>query len=115
MNKKLPFIKVCGQTHAGTVDASLALGARYVGFIFHRSSPRSITAERAAAIHTRFASRVGVFVRQRAEEIVRIMQIAQLNCTVRRLQKMPKKSEQIESSARFGQNIVEVWRPYKKN
>lgn len=79
MNKKLPFIKVCGQTHAGTVDASLALGARYVGFIFHRSSPRSITAERAAAIHTRFASRVGVFVRQQAEEIVRIMQIAHLD------------------------------------
>ena len=79
MNKKLPFLKVCGQTHAGTVDASLALGAQYIGFIFHQGSPRSITPERAAAIHTRFTRRVGVFVRQRATEIRDIMQRAQLD------------------------------------
>lgn len=79
MNKKLPFIKVCGQTHVGTVDTSLALGARYIGFIFHPSSPRSIIPERAAAIHTRFTRRVGVFVRQGAEDILRIMQIARLD------------------------------------
>lgn len=79
MNKKLPFIKVCGQTHAGTVDASLALGAQYIGFIFHQGSPRSITPERAAAIQTRFTRRVGVFVRQQVEEIMHIMQVACLD------------------------------------
>lgn len=79
MNKKLPFLKVCGQTHAGTVDASLALGVQYIGFIFHQGSPRSITPERAASIHTRFTRRVGVFVRQRAAEIRDIMQRAQLD------------------------------------
>ncbi len=95
MNKKLPFIKVCGQTHAGTVDASLALGARYVGFIFHRSSPRSITPERAAAIHTHFAARVGVFVRQGAEEIRRIMQVAHLDYAQLHGAQTPEDAEQI--------------------
>lgn len=74
-----PFIKVCGQTHAGTVDASLAMGARYVGFIFHEGSPRSITPERAAAISTGTAVRVGVFVRQGVQEILRAVQIARLH------------------------------------
>lgn len=74
-----PFIKVCGQTHAGTVDASLAMGARYVGFIFHEGSPRSITPERAAAIPTGTAVRVGVFVRQGVQEILRAVQIARLH------------------------------------
>lgn len=74
-----PFIKVCGQTHAAMVDASLALGAQYVGFIFHEPSPRCITPSRAAAIPTRFATRVGVFVRQRAKEIASIMEQAHLH------------------------------------
>lgn len=79
MTSKYTFIKVCGQTHAGTVDASLSVGAQFVGFIFHRRSPRSITPERAASIHSRFAARVGVFVDQNASEILRIMEVAHLN------------------------------------
>lgn len=77
--KKIPFIKICGQTHAAMVDSALAFGAQFIGFIFHQGSPRSIMPERAAAIHSRFAHRVGVFVRQDAEEILRIMQQAQLD------------------------------------
>ncbi len=75
---KHPFIKVCGQTHAGTVDASLAVGARYIGFIFHALSPRSITPERAACIASGCAERVGVFVSQGAPEIIWAMRIARL-------------------------------------
>ena len=74
-----PFIKICGQTHAAMVDASLAMGAKFIGFIFHPGSPRSITPERAAAIQTRFSARVGVFVRQNAQEIESIMQRASLH------------------------------------
>ena len=75
----MPMIKICGQTHAPMVDASLAFGAQFVGFIFHEGSPRSILPERAAAIYTRFAKRVGVFVRQDARQILHIMQQAQLD------------------------------------
>lgn len=74
-----PFIKICGQTHTPTVDSALAFGAKFIGFIFHQGSPRSITPERAAGIHSRFAKRVGVFVRQGAEEILSIAAAARLD------------------------------------
>lgn len=77
--KKLPFIKVCGQTHPATVDCAAAYGARFVGFIFHSKSPRYISPERAAGIPSCNVKRVGVFVRQGAEEILPIMQRARLD------------------------------------
>ena len=76
---KMPLIKICGQTHASSVENSLALGAHFIGFIFHNSSPRAISPARAAAIRTRFARRVGVFVRQGAQDILKIMQQANLH------------------------------------
>lgn len=79
MMKKTPLIKICGLTHAPMVDAALAFGAQFVGFIFHKGSPRSILPERAATMRTRFAKRVGVFVRQDAEEITRVMEQARLD------------------------------------
>ena len=74
-----PFIKICGQTHAASVEASLSIGAQYVGFIFHEGSPRSIVPERAACIRSGLAKRVGVFVRQRGEEILHTMHRAGLH------------------------------------
>lgn len=78
-NRLTPFIKICGQTHTPTVDSALAFGAQLIGFIFHRGSPRSITPERAASIRSRFAKRVGVFVRQGADEILSIVDQARLD------------------------------------
>lgn len=77
--KKTPFIKVCGQTHPATVDCAAAYGARFVGFIFHSKSPRCVSPERAAQIPSCNVKRVGVFVRQGAEEILPIMQRAKLD------------------------------------
>lgn len=74
-----PFIKICGQTSAASAEASLAMGASFLGFIFHRSSPRCISPERAAGISTHSARRVGVFVRQQAAEIRETMQRAGLH------------------------------------
>lgn len=74
-----PFIKVCGQTHPASVDCAVAYGARYVGFVFHAGSPRSVSPETVAAINTAHVGRVGVFVRQRADEILPIMRQARLD------------------------------------
>lgn len=76
---RIPFIKICGQTHTPMVDSALAFGAQYVGFIFHEGSPRSIVPERAACIRSGLAKRVGVFVRQGAEEILSIVSQARLD------------------------------------
>jgi len=77
---KKPFVKVCGQTHISSTDAATAFGASMLGFIFHPRSARSISPERAAMIRTaREVKRVGVFVRQKAADICRIMQQARLD------------------------------------
>ncbi|MFC6490893.1 phosphoribosylanthranilate isomerase [Nitratireductor sp. GCM10026969] len=43
-------IKICGLKTDEAVDAALAGGARYLGFIFFPKSPRNVTAETAARL-----------------------------------------------------------------
>ena len=76
---RTPFIKACGQTHATSIDCAAACGARFIGFVFHRQSPRGITPERAAGIASADMERVGVFVRQGSESILRTMKEARLD------------------------------------
>lgn len=71
------LIKICGLR--SQQDADAAIGADFCGFIFHQSSPRAISPEDAARIQTANARRVGVFVKQDAVEILRIMRIANLH------------------------------------
>lgn len=78
----LPELKVCGVNDAGFAVAAERLGADYLGFIFAEGSPRRVTPDEAAAIaaHLSGASRrVGVFVSETPEEIVRVMRRARLD------------------------------------
>lgn len=72
-------IKICGITRQKDADEAIRLGADFCGFIFHPASPRYIRPENAAKIATGNLARVGVFVRQGAAEIIRIMQKARLD------------------------------------
>ncbi|HVM78705.1 MAG TPA: phosphoribosylanthranilate isomerase [Stellaceae bacterium] len=57
--------KICGLSTAASVDAAVAGGARFVGFVFYPTSPRNVTAEQAAALAARVpagVTRVGLFV-----------------------------------------------------
>ena len=74
------LVKICGLTRQADVDAALKLGANFLGFIFHDKSPRNITPEAAARLDTGpLVKRVGVFVRQDADEILDIMAKARLD------------------------------------
>jgi phosphoribosylanthranilate isomerase len=78
------IIKICGITNAEDAAAAIAAGATAIGFNFYPASPRYIAPERAAAIPTPGAQRVGVFVNEspaRIQEIARIalLDIAQLH------------------------------------
>jgi len=81
------ILKICGITNPEDAAAAIAGGANAIGFIFYGSSPRYISPERAAAIHTPAGvRRVGVFVnedRARVEEVARItsLDVAQLHGT----------------------------------
>ena len=37
------FVKICGMTDEGAVEASVAAGADAVGFVFFHKSPRNLT------------------------------------------------------------------------
>ena len=73
------LIKICGLTRQGDVDAAEKLGAGFCGFIFHPHSPRFISPEAAGELESGTMLRVGVFVTQDAEEILRIMKLARLD------------------------------------
>ena len=78
----LPKLKVCGVSDAAFAVAAEARGVDYLGFIFAEGSPRRVTPDEAAAITSRLsgaARRVGVFVRETPEEIVRVMRDARLD------------------------------------
>lgn len=122
---RIPFIKICGQTHTPMVDSALALGAQFVGFIFHAGSPRSIMPERAAAIRSGLAKRVGVFVRQGAEEILSIVAQAHLDLVQLHGRQTPEDALRIgphrvirvlwpESCASMAelQEQIDAWEPY---
>ena len=79
----LPKVKICGITRQEDAELAIALGAVALGFVFHPSSPRAISEERAAAIIATlppFVSAVGVFVEQQSTAIGRLMRRCRLDC-----------------------------------
>lgn len=59
--------KICGLSTPETLDAAIAGGAAYVGFVFYHPSPRNLGWERAAQLAARVperVARVGVLVDQ---------------------------------------------------
>ncbi len=79
MNTRTPIIKVCGITRQQDADACARMGVDLVGFIFHPASPRAMTPARAAGIETGSARRVGLFVDQGQQEVLEIMDQANLD------------------------------------
>ncbi|QJT09875.1 phosphoribosylanthranilate isomerase [Oceanidesulfovibrio marinus] len=73
------MLKVCGVTRQEDADAVRAIGASLIGFIFHPASRRNVTPEQVRAIETHRLMRVGVFVDQSPDEILRIMDKAGLH------------------------------------
>jgi phosphoribosylanthranilate isomerase len=65
-------IKICGITRAQDALAAAREGADAIGMVFHKSSPRSVTPERAREILSAlppFVTPVGLFVDSRVHEV----------------------------------------------
>lgn len=73
-------VKICGITRDDDARAAAQLGADFLGFIFVAESPRCVTAERARDLESGGATRVGVFRNAAVAEILRIAEIARLDC-----------------------------------
>lgn len=73
------IVKICGLTRPEDVEFCDGAGADLLGFIFHGESPRNVSAAWAAQQRPRRALKVGVFVRQAADEIRAIADAAGLD------------------------------------
>jgi phosphoribosylanthranilate isomerase len=65
-------IKICGLTREADVDAAVAAGADYVGFVHYAPSPRHLAFERAAELAARLPQEVTpvlLFVNASPEEV----------------------------------------------
>jgi len=70
------FVKICGITRPQDAELASGLGANALGFVFWPGSPRSVSVETAKPIANDIPAgvlKVGVFVNQRVEDVVRIM------------------------------------------
>jgi len=75
-------IKICGMTDAGAARHAAACGADAVGFIFYPGSPRYISpaaAKDIIAVLPEPVARVGVFVNQPVEEVLKISNVCDLD------------------------------------
>lgn len=76
------FIKFCGFTRAGDVAAAVRLPISAIGFVFHHESPRYVSPEKARLLGEPVPAAVrktGIFVSDRADEIMRIADTAGLD------------------------------------
>ena len=73
------IVKVCGITNEGDALAAVEAGASALGFNFYPQSPRYVRPSDARVIADRVGSgvlRVGVFVNEAPENVMRVMRLA---------------------------------------
>ncbi len=68
-------VKFCGLRHQNEVDTCTKLGVNYIGFVFHKPSPRFISLEQFAILNLENAPQVvAVFQNPTIAEIITILQ-----------------------------------------
>lgn len=99
-------VKICGLNDPAGVDAAVAAGADWLGFVFFPASPRAVSPAQAAALSARHPGgpkRVGLFVDPDDAEIAAALAVLPLD--VLQLYVPPARAAALR--ARFG---VPVWR-----
>ncbi len=74
-----PIVKVCGMTRQQDIQTCIHQGVDLLGFIFHPKSPRNTSPQDVPDLSKAPVRKVGVFVNQQPDEIVRIMETAGLD------------------------------------
>ena len=102
-------VKICGLSSAAAVDAAVAGGADYAGFVFYPPSPRAVTPEDAARLCTRLPAaveRVALFVDADDALIAAVLAAAPIDI----LQFHGRESRQrvAEAKTRFGRRVMKA-------
>jgi len=93
--------KICGLSTSESVNAAIAAGAAYIGFVFYPPSPRNISPEKASELARLVGDdidKVGVFVNPDDETLSSVLKLVDLNFiqlhgneTVERVQYLQKR------------------------
>jgi phosphoribosylanthranilate isomerase len=96
-------VKICGLSTAPTLAAAIEHGARMVGFVFYRRSPRFVTAQQARLL-ARFVPKgvetVGLFVDADDTEIARTLDLVPLDLLQLHGQENPERAATIRERFR---------------
>jgi phosphoribosylanthranilate isomerase len=101
--------KICGINGAPALEAALAGGARFVGFVFYARSPRALDAEAAAALAARVPrgiTRVGLFVDESNETLDAILRQVSLEMLQLHGRESPVRVAEIRR--RFGRPVMKA-------
>lgn len=101
--------KICGLSDAASVDAAVAHGARYIGFVFYPASPRNVSPEAAAKLVGRVPegiTRVGVFVDPDDAFLESVLKEAPLDMLQLHGEEAPDRAAYIR--ARFGLPVMKA-------
>ena len=102
-------VKICGLTSEAAVDAAVAGGAAYLGFVFYPPSPRAVTPQRAAellAAVPRDIPRVALFVDAEDAAIEVVLAAAAFDLLQFHGRESPERVA--EARSRFGRGIVKA-------
>jgi phosphoribosylanthranilate isomerase len=101
--------KICGINSAPALEAAVAGGARFVGFVFYARSPRALDAEAAAALAARVPrgiTRVGLFVDEPNETLDSILR--QVSLEMLQLHGTETPARVAEIRRRFGRSVMKA-------
>ena len=101
--------KICGINSAPALEAAVAGGARFVGFVFYARSPRALDAEAAAALAARVPrgiTRVGLIVDESNETLDAILRQVPLEMLQLHGQESPARVAEIRR--RFGRPVMKA-------
>ena len=105
------FVKICGITRAQDAELASALGAAAVGFVFWPGSPRCIGTEAARAITDQLGTsvgKVGVFVDEPADHVVRRADDVGLDCVQLHGQETPQYCRQLATRLGSHRTIIKA-------
>lgn len=102
-------VKICGLSNPETVQAAIAAGADYVGFVFYAPSPRAVTAMHAAGLAHAVppnVKKVGLFVDADEAAIAVVLDQVKLDYLQLHGAETPERVAQIR--ARFGLPVIKA-------
>jgi len=101
--------KICGLSSETAVEAAVAGGAAYVGFVFYPPSPRSVSPERAGALCAGVPSgvqRVGLFVDADDAVLAAVLAAAPLDILQFHGGESPERVAEVKR--RFGRKVMKA-------